>query len=60
MFYCPTLQNSQDFQSKIPKIFNFWSSKCHQSLLGNGRVVTKINAVNSNLIISKKNGQSSH
>ena len=23
MFYCPTLQNSQDFQSKIPKIFNF-------------------------------------
>ena len=23
MFYCPTPQNSQDFQSKIPKIFNF-------------------------------------
>ena len=23
MFYCPTPQNSQDFQSKNPKIFNF-------------------------------------
>ena len=45
---------------KIPKIFNFWSSERHQSLLGNGRVVTKINAVNFNLIISKKYGQSSH
>ena len=22
MFYCPTPQNSQDFQSEIPKIFN--------------------------------------
>jgi len=52
--------NSQDFQLKIPNIFNFWSSKCHQSLLGNGRVVTKINAVNFNLIISKKYGQSSY
>ena len=31
---------------KILKIFNFWSSERHQSLLGNGRVVTKVNAVN--------------
>lgn len=23
MYYCPTPQNSQDFQSKTPKIFNF-------------------------------------
>ena len=23
MFYCPTPQNSQDFQPQIPKIFNF-------------------------------------
>ena len=45
MFYCPTLQNSEDFQSKIPKIFNFWSSECHQACLF-GRVVTKINTVN--------------
>jgi len=34
---------------KFPRFFNFWSSECHQSLLGNGRVVTKINAVNPKL-----------
>ena len=33
MFYCLTLHNSQDFQSKIPKIFNFWSSERHQACL---------------------------
>ena len=51
MFYCLTLHNSQDFQSKIPKIFNFWSSERHQACLF-GRVVTKINAVNFNLDFS--------
>ena len=57
-----TKQNSQKFFakfSKSSKFFNFWSSERHQSLLGNGRVVTKVNTVNFNFIISKKYGQSS-
>ena len=52
-FYAKNITTSTLPSSKFPRFFNFWSSERHQSLLGNGRVVTKINAVNFNLIISK-------
>jgi len=31
---------------KFPRFFNFWNSERHQSSLGNGRVMTKVNTVN--------------